>query len=916
MVETTEIDLNSPPKLLYALCCKILGKDTAAKGNHFQYALRVVGSRMESAVGNDEFRVVERVKRKLVKENRELDAAIFSELYRKLASQAVMTNRWGILCFLLNISEAKSNDSSQKTQTDHFFGHGLPLASTSTPATGVPPLPGSRAISLVHSSHSSGFSSIQSSGTRPDSTLSSVTPGYGHAAQGAEGTQLASMVAQSLALSQQKQSGFQESQTPGRQAVAKLISYMIVQGYKEGEPAVRDASYEISEAVLLREIIYIFQGIEGTIIKLDPTTDAYRISNNVGVPKSVRDLVNKLGELGWLYRKVRKYLDARSGDRALGLVGQSFCAALQQELSEYYRLMAVLEGQQQLSDQGVVGEGASGSLTLRRLVIWTYDPLLRLRTLAALVDTCKGKKGGALLSAIHTYMQHGDPFVRSLVKHMLNLVSKTILDRWVYEGELEDQYQEFFIEVDYTVRDERLWFDKYSLRKQMLPSFIPIDMATKILNIGKSINFIRHVCQDRSPIGTSGEQSLGRTKSEENAGITAAQLTADEEFSGPALQEMIDTAYSVTSKKLLEILFTKYQFLDHLKALRLYMLLGQGDFIRHLMDLLEPDLAKPASTLYMHNLTGVMETAIRATNAQYENPEILKRLDCRLLEVSPGDTGWDVFSLDYHVDGPISTVFTSECMIHYLRIFNFLWRAKRMEYSLTGIWKAQMENSRLIETIPELSPILHQCHTLGSEMVHFIHQMQYYIAFEVLECCWADLKKRVTEASDLDHIIAAHETFLDQVISRSLLDTESKSMLAQLRTIFDLIVQFQHAQDELYTASVQEVDSRNRLRAAVNRKTDQGDWGMTDQDEEEDRKRSVQFVDHIIPETKAHIRVLYQSYQDMVQKFLMMLTSHQDVSLRFLSFRLDFNEHYKTKEPKLTSPLTHRFSKRYKKVDN
>jgi len=54
------------------------------------------------------------------------------------------------------------------------------------------------------------------------------------------------------------------------------------------------------------------------------------------------------------------------------------------------------------------------------------------------------------------------------------------------------------------------------------------------------------------------------------------------------------------------------------------------------------------------------------------------------------------------------------------------------------------------------------------------------------------------------------------------------------------------------------------------------------------------------------------SLQDMVQQFLMMLTSHQDVSLRFLSFRLDFNEHYKKREPKLRSPLTHRFSKRVK----
>jgi gamma-tubulin complex component 3 len=35
------------------------------------------------------------------------------------------------------------------------------------------------------------------------------------------------------------------------------------------------------------------------------------------------------------------------------------------------------------------------------------------------------------------------------------------------------------------------------------------------------------------------------------------------------------------------VLHAKYQFMDHLKAMRRYLLLGQGDFIRHLMDLLE-----------------------------------------------------------------------------------------------------------------------------------------------------------------------------------------------------------------------------------------------------------------------------------------------------------------------------------------
>jgi gamma-tubulin complex component 3 len=78
-----------------------------------------------------------------------------------------------------------------------------------------------------------------------------------------------------------------------------------------------------------------------------------------------------------------------------------------------------------------------------------------------------------------------------------------------------------------------------------------------------------------------------------------------------------------------------------------------------------PELIKPATLLYPHNLSSILESAIRVTNAQFEDADILNRLDVRLLEQSPGDTGWDVFSLDYHVDGPIGTVsltcFTYSC---------------------------------------------------------------------------------------------------------------------------------------------------------------------------------------------------------------------------------------------------------------
>jgi gamma-tubulin complex component 3 len=43
-----------------------------------------------------------------------------------------------------------------------------------------------------------------------------------------------------------------------------------------------------------------------------------------------------------------------------------------------------------------------------------------------------------------------------------------------------------------------------------------------------------------------------------------------------------------------------------------------------------------------------------------------------------------------------------------------------------------------------------------------------------LECSWDELLHKVQEAADLDHIIAAHQVFLDTVLCRCLLDDKSR----------------------------------------------------------------------------------------------------------------------------------------------
>ncbi|KAJ8351983.1 hypothetical protein SKAU_G00234590 [Synaphobranchus kaupii] len=884
--------------LLFYVACSIVTLNcvSAEVAHQFQYAVRVIGSNYAPTIERDEFLVSEKIKKEFLKQRREADAALFSELHRKLQTQGVLKHRWSILYLLLSLCE-DPRKPSRGASYGALFAQALPRDAHSTPFYCARP----QSLSLSHPERSGLAQNPNSMGTSGVSSLgmyslngTTTAPQFllaGHQTAGESFRQpLGSRLAWNLPptashFSAPTSRGPLLPITPSARAALRQRRDV-------------DSHAEIGEGALIRDILYVFQGIDGNFIKMCSQANCYTIDEKVPLSRSLRDTSNRLAELGWLHNKVRKYTDAWSLDRAFGLVGQSFCASLHQELKEYYRLLSVLHTQLQVEDEQGVNLGAESNLTLRRLLVWTYDPKVRLKTLAALVDYCQGRKGGELATSVHAYGKTGDPYMRALVQHILGLVSHPILNflyRWIYDGELEDTYHEFFVASDPTVKTDRLWHDKYTLRKSMIPSFITMDQANKVLLIGKSINFLHQVCHDRTPPGKMPVPASKSTDSPRDA----VELFTDLEG---AFQGKIDAAYFDTSKYLLDVLNRNYLLLEHLQAMKRYLLLGQGDFIRHLMDLLKPELARPATTLYQHNLTGILETAVRATNAQFDSPEILKRLDVRLLEVSPGDTGWDVFSLDYHVDGPIATVFTRECMSHYLRVFNFLWRAKRMEYTLTDIWKGQMCNAKLLKNMPELSGVLHQCHILASEMVHFIHQMQYYITFEVLECSWDELWNKVQHAQDLDHIIAAHEVFLNTIITRCLLDNNNRSLLNQLRAIFDQIIEFQNAQDSLYRSGLEELQLRLQFEETKRERQEEGEWGVTAAQEAEE-SRHVQKFQETIPKMRSQLRILTHFYQGIVQQFLVLLMTSSDESLQFLSFRLDFNEHYKARDPRLRASL-------------
>ncbi|KAG1754022.1 gamma-tubulin complex, component 3 [Suillus paluster] len=669
----------------------------------------------------------------------------------------------------------------------------------------------------------------------------------------------------------------------------------------------------LPEHLLLRDTLYLLQGISGKYVHLslsdkdDQPKLVFVEDSKYIIPPPTRSLIHRLSEVGHLYARIAAFVSTQ--DRpTIGMIEQSLCHHLQTLLTEYYRLIAVLESQMGISTPGSQSDpvGEETGLTLKRLDVWVTEWRLRMRMMSVCVEGAHDAQGGALVNLIHSYTDNGDPFVRKFTDQLLEEVSTPFfntLHKWLFSGELYDPHSEFFVSVDPSLahlqglhpsslaggidafgedsvsadRSEgggglRVWEAKYHFRKEMLPMFVGENFGRKIFSTGKSLNFIRYSCHDSDWVAT-------REKMSNTGGILKYSDIA-------GLERSIDSAYNTASARLFEVFTEKFRLLDHLSALKHYLLLGYGDFAEQLMEALGPSLARPANTLYRHNLTATLETAIRTSSAQNDPPDVLRRLDARMLEYTHGELGWDVFTLEYKVDAPLDTLLDPGSLEKYKRIFAHMWAMKRVEGALSSGWMKVAGAGRVGGRLEELEYDWHQIRITTSEMIHFMRQMQAYTQLEVIECSWKGLMEFFAKREgDLDAMIDAHQLYLDRMVKKVLLITpkagREESLLTQVREVFSTILQFREAIDNFYNYTLSESARLDQARDAA---------------------RGV----YTAPASLAHTQSLSQirkllreystAFSDRMQIIVQALQSHPDLDCRFLGIRLSFSEFYRSKK--------------------
>lgn len=193
-----------------------------------------------------------------------------------------------------------------------------------------------------------------------------------------------------------------------------------------------------------------------------------------------------------------------------------------------------------------------------------------------------------------------------------------------------------------------------------------------------------------------------------------------------------------------------------------------------------------------------------------------------MLEYSHGEIGWDVFTLEYKVDAPIDTVLDPTAMMKYLKLFNHLWRVKRIGGTLSTGWMRIAGGAKTFLRVPgevfffsprrpqrrtcadsavasaELEYDWHQIRLVMAEMIHFMRQMEAYCNLEVIECSWTELIAFVEKKEgDLDALIETHRAYLDRMVKKVLLLSpkagREENLLNQVRDVFTMILNFREA---------------------------------------------------------------------------------------------------------------------------
>uniref|UniRef100_A0A8C5Q7X0 Gamma-tubulin complex component n=1 Tax=Leptobrachium leishanense TaxID=445787 RepID=A0A8C5Q7X0_9ANUR len=612
------------------------------------------------------------------------------------------------------------------------------------------------------------------------------------------------------------------------------------------------------EAAIVEDLLYVLIGVDGRYIITQPLVGRQNRSFLVdpNLDMSVKELVNRILPMATSYSTVTRFIEEKSSFE-YGQVNHALAAAMRTLVKEYMILITQLEHQQR-----------QGLLSLQKL--WFYiQPTLRTMEVLASLSTSLDKGeclGGATLSLLHdrTFGYTGDSQAQELSLYLTKAASAPyfdILERWIYRGIINDPYSEFMVE-EHELKKEKIqedyndkyWDKRYTIVQQQIPSFLQ-KVADKILSTGKYLNVVRECGHD---VTCPDAKEIIYTLKER------------------AYVEQIEKAYSYASKVLLDFLMEEKELVAHLRSIKHYFLMDQGDFFVHFMDLTEEELKKAVDDIIPTRLEALLELALRMSTA---NTDPFK--DDLKVELMPHDLITQllrVLAIETRQEKALINADPTELSLSGLEAFSFDYIVK---------WPLSLIINRFAGAF-----------ALRQRMLNFVQNIQYYMMFEVMEPTWHILENNLKSASNIDDVLSHHNNFLDNCLKDCMLT--NPELLKIFSKLMSVCVMFTNCLQR-FTQSMQVQPEMERL--TVEHGTMMGPPSQSERNEEATKKKltSKYLAEHVDAfQSSSGFESTINNFDsnfsthllDLLDKLSMYSTNDCEHSMINIIYRLDFNGFY------------------------
>ncbi|GAA6219035.1 gamma-tubulin complex component 4 isoform X1 [Lates japonicus] len=573
---------------------------------------------------------------------------------------------------------------------------------------------------------------------------------------------------------------------------------------------------------MIHELLLALSGYPGTIFTWNKRTGLQVSQDLPFLHPSETSVLNRLCKLGSDYIRFTEFIEQHIGhvhqqehhtnqSNQTGLHGiylRAFCTGLDSMLQPYRQTLLDLE-QEFLGDP---------HLTISHVNYKLDQFQLLFPSVMVVVETIKSQKihGCQILETVYKHSCGGLPPVRMALEKILAVCHGVMykqLAAWMLHGLLLDQSEEFFVKQGPSaggaaanqdeeeedlglgglsgkqlreLQDLRLIeeenmlapsLQQFSLRTEMLPSYIPIRVAEKILFVGESVQMFENHNHSPSRAGSILKHQ------EDMFAAELHKLKQQPLFSLVDFENLIDRIRSTVAEHLWTLMVEESDLLEQLKIIKDFYLLGRGELYQVFIDLAQHMLKMPPTAVTEHDVNVAFQQAAHKVLLDDDNLLPLLHLtvdyqgkdskegsgprdgatppqDTSPREVPP--TGWAALGLTYKVQWPLHILFTPAVLEKYNVVFRYLLSVRRVQSQLQHCWALQMQRKHLKSSQTDAVKW-----RLRNHMAFLIDNLQYYLQVDVLESQFSQLLQQINSTRDFESIRLAHDHFLSNLLAQS-----------------------------------------------------------------------------------------------------------------------------------------------------